>query len=185
MSLSTSELRVRLGRHETGLTLQYFFTDHSMAVLLLCIVISVLFCYSAFVRVLLLTPCGHLLGKGWPLGSRLWSLIVKMSLSHWYPGSGVVLDCIDSWILPYFLLFFRLAFGEYNKCDRKRSRVQYSFIIWPFKYDFIAFKVFFIEKWHCCKRRHISCFRWKYYVTCGLTLFMTWHYPLNNSNVIW
>ena len=26
-----------------------------------------------------------------------------LSLSHWYPGSGVVLDCIDSWSLhPYF-----------------------------------------------------------------------------------
>ena len=23
---------------------------------------------------------------------------------HWYPGSGVVLDCIDSWSLPSFLL---------------------------------------------------------------------------------
>ena len=23
-------------------------------------------------------------------------LIVKLSLSHWYPGSGVVIDCIDS-----------------------------------------------------------------------------------------
>ena len=23
-------------------------------------------------------------------------LIVTLSLSHWYPGSGVVLDCIDS-----------------------------------------------------------------------------------------
>ena len=41
-------------------------------------------------------PCGHLLEKGWPLGSRLWCLIVSLSLSHWYPGSGVVLDCIDS-----------------------------------------------------------------------------------------
>ena len=29
-----------------------------------------------------------------PLGSRLWCL--SLSLSHWYPGSGVVLDCIDS-----------------------------------------------------------------------------------------
>ena len=26
----------------------------------------------------------------------LFLLIVKLSLSHWYPGSGVVLDCIDS-----------------------------------------------------------------------------------------
>ena len=40
--------------------------------------------------------CGHLLGKGWPLGSRLWCLTVSLSLSHWYRGSGVVLDCIDS-----------------------------------------------------------------------------------------
>ena len=24
------------------------------------------------------------------------SIIVKVSRSHWYPGSGVMLDCIDS-----------------------------------------------------------------------------------------
>ena len=30
---------------------------------------------------------------------------VSLSLSHWYPGSGVVLDGIDSWSLhPYLLL---------------------------------------------------------------------------------
>ena len=28
--------------------------------------------------------------------SRLWYLTVSLSLSHWYPGSGVVLGCIDS-----------------------------------------------------------------------------------------
>ena len=33
---------------------------------------------------------------GWPLGSRFWCLAVSLSLFHWYPGSGVVLDCIDS-----------------------------------------------------------------------------------------
>ena len=37
-------------------------------------------------------PCSHLLGKG----SRLWCLPVSLSLSHCYPGSGVVLDFIDS-----------------------------------------------------------------------------------------
>ena len=52
-------------------------------------------CY-AFVHVYLFVTCGHLLGKGWPLGSNLWRLIVSLSLSNWYPGSGVVLDCIDS-----------------------------------------------------------------------------------------
>ena len=44
------------------------------------------FCY-AFVRVNLSMPCGHLLGKGWTLGSLLWCLIVKLSLSHWYRGA--------------------------------------------------------------------------------------------------
>ena len=48
--------------------------------------------------------CGHLLGKGWPLGSRLWCLTVSLSLSLWYPGSDVVLDCIDSWSLHPYLL---------------------------------------------------------------------------------
>ena len=29
---------------------------------------------------------------------------VSLSLSHWYPRSGVVLDCIDSWSLHHYLL---------------------------------------------------------------------------------
>ena len=29
---------------------------------------------------------------------------VSLSLSHWYPGSGVVLGCIDSWSLQPYLL---------------------------------------------------------------------------------
>ena len=30
---------------------------------------------------------------------------VSLSLSHWYPGSGVVLDCIDSLSLHPYLLY--------------------------------------------------------------------------------
>ena len=30
---------------------------------------------------------------------------MKFSLSHWYPGSGLVLDYIDSRSLPFFLLW--------------------------------------------------------------------------------
>ena len=52
-------------------------------------------CY-AFVRVSLYVPCGHLLGKGLPLGFRLWYIAVSLSLSLRYPGSGEVHDCIDS-----------------------------------------------------------------------------------------
>ena len=61
---------------------------------LLCFFLSCV-CY-VFVRVFLYVLCGHLLGKGLLLGSRLWCLTVSLSLSHLYPGSGVVLDCIDS-----------------------------------------------------------------------------------------
>ena len=43
-------------------------------------------CYLCLVFVILcvcsLLPCGHLLGKGWPLGSRLWCLIAFLSLSY-------------------------------------------------------------------------------------------------------
>ena len=41
--------------------------------------------------------CNFPAGKGltsWLIGK--WCLTVSLLLSHWYPGSGVVLDCIDS-----------------------------------------------------------------------------------------
>ena len=69
---------------------------------LLCFFLSCVWC--AFVCVCLYVPCGHLLRKGWPHGFRLWCLIVSLLLSHWYPGSGVVLDCIDSWTLHPYLM---------------------------------------------------------------------------------
>ena len=107
MSWSTSELRVRLVHRKTGLSPPVkYFTDCSNAVLLLWIFYVFLSCvYYAFVCVCLYVTCGHLLGKGWRLGSRLWCLDSSLLISSWYPGSGVVLDCIDSWSLhPYFVL---------------------------------------------------------------------------------
>ena len=58
-----------------------------------------LLCFCSVLRACLFdcalrSPAGG--GGVWPLGSRLWCLTVSLSLSHWYPGSGVVLDCIDS-----------------------------------------------------------------------------------------
>ena len=53
-------------------------------------------CLSCLCARLLFVPCGRLLGKGWPLGSRLCCITVSLSLSYWYPGSGVVLDYIES-----------------------------------------------------------------------------------------
>ena len=47
-----------------------------------------------------LQSCDHLLGKGWPLASLVCD--VSLCFCHfpivWF-GSGVVLDCIDSWFL--------------------------------------------------------------------------------------
>ena len=57
-------------RRETGLSPPAkYFTDRSKAVLLLWIIYVFLSCVCyAFVCVCLFVPCGHLLGKGWPLG---------------------------------------------------------------------------------------------------------------------
>ena len=62
------------------------------------------FVLSCVCYVCLYVLCGHLLVKGLPLGSRLSCLTVNLSLSHWYPGSGVVLDCIVSCPLHPYLL---------------------------------------------------------------------------------
>ena len=43
---------------------------------------------------------------------KVWCLIVTLSLSHLYPGSGVLLDCIDFWSMPSFsLLYIRIYSG--------------------------------------------------------------------------
>ena len=57
---------------------------------LFCLVFAMSLCAS--VKCALWLPAG----KG--LTSWLSFLVsaVSLSLSHWYPGSGVVLDCIDS-----------------------------------------------------------------------------------------
>ena len=72
------------------------FVDH---LCYLCLV------FVMFSRVCSLLPCDYLLGKGWPLGSWLWCLLWFYYFPIWYPRTGVVLDCIDSWPLPSFLLF--------------------------------------------------------------------------------
>ena len=116
VSWSTTELRAGLAPWKwlkpsskiflLTVSMRYFFCA-SFMLFLSCV------CY-AFVCVCLLMPCGHLLGKGWPLGSRLLCPIVSLLLSQWYPGPGVVLDCIDSWSLPSFSLW-RIFLTKYQK----------------------------------------------------------------------
>ena len=78
MSWSTSELRVRLAplnRFKPSSKMFYWpFQGGTSFVDLLCFC-SVL-CLLCFVRVCLYVLRGHLLGKGWPLGSRLWCLLL-------------------------------------------------------------------------------------------------------------
>ena len=117
VSWSTSELRMRLApwnrfKPPPPLPSKIFYwpfqggtSFEDILCFFLCCV-----CY-AFVRVCLSVPCGHLLGKGWPLGSRVYYITVSLSLSHWYPGLGVVLDCIDSWSLS--LTYFAGAMTGY------------------------------------------------------------------------
>ena len=77
MSWSTSELRVRLAplnRFKPSSKIFYWpFQGGTSFVDLLCFC-SVL-CLQCFVRVCLYVLRGSLLGKGWPLGSRLWCLL--------------------------------------------------------------------------------------------------------------
>ena len=119
VSWSTSELRGRLAplnRFKPSSKLiywpfprRYFFCGYFMFFFLSCV------CY-VFVRVCLYVLCGHLLGMSWPVGSYLWCLTVNLSLSHWYLGSGVVLDCINSDLctLTYFYPKSRPGFVKFE-----------------------------------------------------------------------
>ena len=108
MAWSTSEFRIRLAPwnlFKPSSKLFYWPFQGGTSCVDHLNVFSV-FCFYAFVRVRLVVPCGNLLGNGWPLGSRFVVSNCELSFSHWYPGSGVVLDCINSWSLhPYLLLF--------------------------------------------------------------------------------
>ena len=55
---------------------------------------------------------------------------VSLSLSHWYPGSGVVLDCIDSWSLQPYLLWNWPKIKSFSKLEvvkkRKKKTLWYN-----------------------------------------------------------
>ena len=50
---------------------------------------------------------------------------VSLSLSHWYPGSGVVLDCIDSWSLHHCLLLPEYSYLNSYQIKVIPKNVQY------------------------------------------------------------
>ena len=74
-----------------------YFTDRSKAVLVLWI-FYVFFLFRLLCLCVRLFICALWSPAGKGLTSWLSFLVsnCELSLSHWYPGSGVVLDCIDS-----------------------------------------------------------------------------------------
>ena len=64
-----------------------------------------LLCFCSVLCLLCLCARLFICASGSPAGKGLTSRLsfvvstMSLSLSHWYPGSGVVLDCIDSWSL--------------------------------------------------------------------------------------
>ena len=70
-----------------------------------------LLCFCSVLCLLCLCACLFIYALWSPAGKGLTSWLsfvvstVSLSLSHWYPGSGVVLDCIDSWSLHPYLLW--------------------------------------------------------------------------------
>ena len=94
--------------------------DRSNAVLLLWIfcVIYVL-CLSCF-RVRSLLPCGHQLGKGWPLGSCLWCLIEFLSLSY-----VVTWVRCGTWLYRFLIFAAFLTLQFWNKIYAQETRLYW------------------------------------------------------------
>ena len=81
---------------------------------LFCLVFA-MFCARLFICALW-SPAG----KGLTFWLSFVVSSVSLSLSHWYPGSVVVLDCIDSWSLhPYLLLKCRFLSSLTLNLDTK------------------------------------------------------------------
>ena len=107
MSWSTSELRVRLAplnRFKPSSKIFYWpFQGGTSFGDLFCFC-SVL-CLRCLCARLFICALWSPAGKGLTSWLSIVVSTVSLSLSHWYPGSGVVLDCIDSWSLHPYLLW--------------------------------------------------------------------------------
>ena len=138
VSWSTSELRVRLAplnRFKPSSKIFYWpFQGGTSSVDLLC------FCFV--LCLLCLCACLFICALWSPAGKGLTSWLsfvvsaVSLSLSHLYPGSGVVLDCIDSWSLHPYLLqqISKINFFKIFRVTWKyiRKEILSCIIIWTF-----------------------------------------------------
>ena len=132
MSWSTSELRVRLAplnRFKPSSKIFYWpFQGGTSFVDLLCFC-SVL-CLLCFVRVCLYVLCGHLLGKGWPLGSRLWCLLlcefVTFPLVSWVRcGTWLYRFLIFAPLLTFGVTYYMYTLENHYTRTAQSSRVGF------------------------------------------------------------
>ena len=108
------ELRVRLGPLNLFKpSSKIFYWPFKDCISLWIICVLCVLCFSCF-RVCSLLPCSHLLGKGWPLGSCWRCLLYFCYFPLWYPGSGVVLECVVSWSLLSFLLSWSVSVCDFS-----------------------------------------------------------------------
>ena len=109
MSWSSSELKVRLAPinwfKPSSKIFYWPFEGGTSFVDLLCFC-SVL-CLLCLCARLFICALWSPAGKGLTSWLSFVVSTVSLSLSLWYPGSGVVLDCIDSWSLHPYLLCSR------------------------------------------------------------------------------
>ena len=108
-------------------------------------------CLLCFVHVCLYVLCGHLLGKGWPLGTRLWCLLwvchfpIGILGQVWY----LIVSIPDLCTITYFYP----CYGNKNGC---RNRLKIG--NWPFlskieRFDrVINIEHMHIPKWYVNRR---------------------------------
>ena len=95
-------------------------------------------CLLCFVRVCLYVLRGHLLGKGWPLGSRLWCLLwvchfpIGILGQVWY----LIVSIPDLCNLTYFYLLGLCNFTKLSNTNQHNTKVLKHSIrisIWPLR----------------------------------------------------
>ena len=139
MSWSTSELRVRLAplnRFKPSSKIFYWpFQGGTSFVDLLCFC-SVL-CLLCFVRVCLYVLRGHLLGKGWPLGSRcgVFCEFVTFPLVSW-------VRC-GTWLYRFliFATLLTLTFYVFVECSSKELQLKYSLSLYSKRSNFFTLQL--------------------------------------------
>ena len=125
-----------------------YFTDRSKVVLLLWIFYAFVLscvCY-VFVHVCLYVLCCQRLGKGWPLGSRLWCLTVSFSLSWVRCGTWLYRSLIFAPLLTLSCIYL-YRFMQAQVPERWYSYQHFIRCSWLVSVKYIS-KPYFAEEFH-------------------------------------